>query len=352
MDKRTATPEAKKRARVDVVLPNYNKAAFIEECLQSLKAQTFSRWRCIVVDGYSDDGSWEAIQRAAEGDDRFDLYQLERIGLYESWNWGLSKVTSPYFAILTSDDVWHQEWLEAAVKGLDHNESALCAAARTWVIDEGSNVQEVATLNELSERLFARISSGERHVRSGPVSSTAVYFMGSIYTSMHALVMRSEVLDHMRFSTDVGTIADREWYMKMGLLGDILYIGDMAAYWRSYPQQRTKSSYAKRKTLGEQAGKINERNKKRIAERLGARRDIFLREAQRYNSRYVPYFYERPSLRDLRSAPLTGLGKLLTLLVQYPGLLLSEVLTFALHRKKFINEQRLKMVYRVVKNAS
>ena len=67
--------------RVDVVLPNYNKVEHIDECLSSLKQQTFENWRCIVIDGYSDDGSWERIQEAADGDDRFELHRLGRIGL-------------------------------------------------------------------------------------------------------------------------------------------------------------------------------------------------------------------------------------------------------------------------------
>lgn len=57
---------------VDVVPPNLNKVEYIRECLDSPMRQTYSNWRCIVVDGNSDDGSWELIQEYASADVRFE----------------------------------------------------------------------------------------------------------------------------------------------------------------------------------------------------------------------------------------------------------------------------------------
>ena len=139
---------------IDVVIPNYNKGKFIRDCLNSLVEQTYKSWHCIVVDGFSDDGSWEIIQSFAEKDSRFEIHQLPRSGLYNSWNFGLSKVINPYFCILTSDDLWDINWLRVAIFSLENNLNAICAAARTRVIDSEGNPLEVATHNLMGEQLF------------------------------------------------------------------------------------------------------------------------------------------------------------------------------------------------------
>ncbi|MCS6794308.1 MAG: glycosyltransferase family 2 protein, partial [Oscillatoriaceae bacterium SKYG93] len=73
--------------------------------------QSYTNWRCIVIDSFSHDGSWEIIQDFSERDKRFELYQIPKnINFYHTWNFGLSKVKNKYFCILTSDDVWNKEW--------------------------------------------------------------------------------------------------------------------------------------------------------------------------------------------------------------------------------------------------
>ena len=45
-------------AEVSVLVPNYNKGKYIYERLLSIKNQSYKNWELIIVDGYSDDGSW------------------------------------------------------------------------------------------------------------------------------------------------------------------------------------------------------------------------------------------------------------------------------------------------------
>ncbi|HIW57758.1 MAG TPA: glycosyltransferase family 2 protein [Firmicutes bacterium] len=43
--------------KIEVIIPVYNNEDTIERCLKSLKAQTFSSWRALIVDDASTDGS-------------------------------------------------------------------------------------------------------------------------------------------------------------------------------------------------------------------------------------------------------------------------------------------------------
>ena len=39
---------------ISIIIPTYNRASLIGETLDSVKAQTYKNWECIIVD----DGSW------------------------------------------------------------------------------------------------------------------------------------------------------------------------------------------------------------------------------------------------------------------------------------------------------
>jgi len=48
--------------RISILLPWLNARQFLEEQIDSILAQTFTDWEVIVLDSYSDDGSWEFFQ--------------------------------------------------------------------------------------------------------------------------------------------------------------------------------------------------------------------------------------------------------------------------------------------------
>lgn len=50
---------------VSVIIPTYNSAATLERCLESLQAQTYPHIEVIVVDNYSDDGTYEIAAKIA-----------------------------------------------------------------------------------------------------------------------------------------------------------------------------------------------------------------------------------------------------------------------------------------------
>ena len=46
---------------VSIILPTYNRAAFILETIESIRNQTFENWELIIVDDGSDDNTEELI---------------------------------------------------------------------------------------------------------------------------------------------------------------------------------------------------------------------------------------------------------------------------------------------------
>lgn len=330
---------------VDVVIPNYNKVKFIKACLNSLVEQNYHNWRCIAIDGYSDDGSWEIIKEYAAKDPRFEIYQLQRNGLYNSWNFGLSKVKNSYFCILTSDDTWEKNWLEIAVNSLESNLNAVCAAARTRTIDIEGKPLEIAIHNLMGEQVLVPKVNNSKITIDGIKSCISGYFLGSIYTSIHSLVMRSEIVfQGERFAEDVGFIADYEWYLRIGFYGDVIYHLDVEANHRLYLGQATAKSRLRENGIFMQ--KIHCRNRELIAKKLSNNKFTYL--ATKYDKEVLTYRYARPTVSELKSSPAVAVLQFLLLFLQMPIQAIQEIY-LKINGKNFYIERSLKNAMQCIK---
>src|SRR6266487_1384119 len=90
---------------VTVVLPTYNRPAFLREALASVLAQEFAHFEVLVVD---DASSYDvgALVRSF-GDRRISLHRHRRnLGLVQNWHWCLCAPSTRYVAILEDDCLW------------------------------------------------------------------------------------------------------------------------------------------------------------------------------------------------------------------------------------------------------
>lgn len=93
---------------ISVIIPNFNKENFIEECFESLRKQSFEEWEAIVVDDGSTDRSIEIISKYRNRDSRFSLIQRAREpkGAPTCRNIGLENCQYEFVIFLDSDDVF------------------------------------------------------------------------------------------------------------------------------------------------------------------------------------------------------------------------------------------------------
>lgn len=118
---------------VTILVPNYNRAAFLPECLESIRAQTFDDWQVIVGDDGSNDDSIDVVRRVA--DRRIRIVRRPRnVGWATNSNLLLAEADTEYVAFLHSDDWWEPTFLSRLVGLLDRTPSPLMgtAAARVW----------------------------------------------------------------------------------------------------------------------------------------------------------------------------------------------------------------------------
>jgi glycosyltransferase involved in cell wall biosynthesis len=59
---------------VSIIIPTYNRAHLIGETLDSVLAQTYQNWECIVVDDGSSDNTDKVVGKYVQKDSRFKYY--------------------------------------------------------------------------------------------------------------------------------------------------------------------------------------------------------------------------------------------------------------------------------------
>jgi glycosyltransferase involved in cell wall biosynthesis len=92
--------------RVTVLTTVYNGARYLDEAIDSLRAETFTDFEHVIVDDGSTDATPEILARAAARDPRVVLLRSEtNRGIANATNHGLSIARGEYIARLDADDV-------------------------------------------------------------------------------------------------------------------------------------------------------------------------------------------------------------------------------------------------------
>jgi glycosyltransferase involved in cell wall biosynthesis len=97
---------------VSVIVPTYNYARFIIQTLDSLRAQTYENWECVVVDDGSTDDTREVVAGVASRDARVRYFRQENRGQPAALNVGLRLFTGELLQILDADDLIEPRKLE------------------------------------------------------------------------------------------------------------------------------------------------------------------------------------------------------------------------------------------------
>jgi glycosyltransferase involved in cell wall biosynthesis len=103
-----------------VIIPVYNKSAYIEKCLQSVLNQTNQDFEVIIVNDGSTDGSAEKVEKFKVQSSKVKVISHPNSGVSTARNNGARAAKYDYLAFLDADDWWDIHFLEE-MKGLIEN---------------------------------------------------------------------------------------------------------------------------------------------------------------------------------------------------------------------------------------
>ena len=109
------------KGMISIVVPCYNQAQYLEECLQSVLDQTYENWECLIVNDGSTDNTEEIALEWEEKDSRFIYLKKENGGLSNARNYGITRAKGEYILPLDCDDKIGKDYLLKGIRVLKKN---------------------------------------------------------------------------------------------------------------------------------------------------------------------------------------------------------------------------------------
>lgn len=103
--------------KFSIIIPLYNKEAYVRKALESVVAQTYRDFELIIVDDGSTDNSADVVRELVIGNsklvnDQFRLISQPNSGVAAARNNGVKASCGEYVCFLDADDWWKPTWLE------------------------------------------------------------------------------------------------------------------------------------------------------------------------------------------------------------------------------------------------
>ena len=182
-----------------IVIPVYNVAPYLRECLDSVLAQTFADWEAICIDDGSTDGSDAILDEYAAKDRRINVLHTGNRGVSAARNLGIDRASGEYVTFLDGDDAYERYWLETFNRLIKETGADLVRlGVRLW--DGGAH--EIASSDDCADRVCF---DGDEVARWGcqTYSLEGWSWLNAIRRSCLNDVERVRFPDGMKFMEDI-----------------------------------------------------------------------------------------------------------------------------------------------------
>lgn len=120
--------------KCSVIVPIYKGKPYIEKCIQSVIAQTYTCWELILMDDGSPDYTYDFVKKIVDKYPTYDikLFRQENRGVAETRNYCVTLATGEYIAFIDQDDTVDTEYLKKLVSEADTTDCdiAMCGYVR------------------------------------------------------------------------------------------------------------------------------------------------------------------------------------------------------------------------------
>ena len=103
--------------KVSIVIPVYNCAKYLDECLNSVIKQTYNNIEVLLIDDGSTDLSGKICDAYSEKDSRFKTFHIKNGGVSNARNTGINEATGKYITFIDADDIVSEYFIEKMVFG-------------------------------------------------------------------------------------------------------------------------------------------------------------------------------------------------------------------------------------------
>ena len=193
-----------------VVMAAHDSAATIASTVRSVLAQTRRDFELVIVDDGSADGSAEAAERAAWGDERARVLRAEHGGVARARGIGIAAGSAPLVSLIDADDLWLPTYLATMSAALEARSDAGFAYTDAWYLDDVT-------------RRVRRVSAMGFQRPPDPPPATAAELLDVLLERnfiFNAVTLRRSVVDAVGPpDARLRSMVDWEWWLRIAAAG-------------------------------------------------------------------------------------------------------------------------------------
>lgn len=169
--------EASSAPLITTVIPTYRRPILLRRAILSVLRQTYPNIRVAVFDNASGDETREFVAEIQKTDPRVEYYcHSWNIGSYPNFNAGIEAVKTPFFSLLSDDDVLVPTFYEEAMRTFVQHPEAMFLSMTTMVVD--TDIRVVSAPLSISETKFYKPGDAVKEMLGGafPWTWTGIVF--------------------------------------------------------------------------------------------------------------------------------------------------------------------------------
>ena len=124
-----------------IIIPCYNQANFLVDCLDSLLKQSFNEWEALVINDGSTDNTNEVVATYMEKDNRIKLIEQHNQGLSAARNSGIKSAKGKRLIFLDADDFFYDNALNVISKAAETlDDTTMIQYGYAYITEQRENV--------------------------------------------------------------------------------------------------------------------------------------------------------------------------------------------------------------------
>jgi len=222
---------------VNVIIPAYNAEAYLESTVSSVRAQTMTEWRLLIVDDGATDATRAIAQRLALEDDRIECHSFENGGLASARNRGVTAVrqATPYLLFLDADDTLEPTALELLCQLLASNPAYSAVHGLARFIDETGQIWRPKQAETLGRERFAVIGNQLSAVQGdAPTTFAILAYRNCIWTAGQVLVRQTALEACGSFDATLSATSDWDMWLRLSREGPIGTLNTVSLNYRRH----------------------------------------------------------------------------------------------------------------------
>ena len=228
------------KALISIIVPIYNVEKYLRQCLDSIIAQTYQNFECLLINDGSPDNSADICREYVSKDSRFRYFEKENGGASSARNLGIECSGGAYITFIDSDDWVDSDYLEVLYRALIEEQADIAISTyKQFNMDD--NCYYVHSYQRGYEK---RIFEKYQLIEELPVLER----YDQSYGITSGKIISKKALGIIRFNEYTSLCEDMEFWYKLYLVSNkIIYINKDTYNYRKYGNDSLKHIDAKNK---------------------------------------------------------------------------------------------------------